>query len=62
MTTNDTMNFVMYAFQRVASAAAITSSVVAERRPSTDTRQKIVSLCCDVVLVLLKITLDANNE
>jgi len=56
------MNFVMYAFQRVASAAAITLGVVAERRPSMNTRQKIVSLCCEVVLVLLKITLDANNE
>jgi hypothetical protein len=56
------MNLVMYAFQRVASTAAITSGVVAERRPSMNTRQKIVSTCCDVVLVLLKITLDVNNE
>ena len=44
LTTNETMNFVMYAFQGVASAAAITSGVVTERRPSMNTRHKIVSL------------------
>jgi hypothetical protein len=44
LTSNETMNFVMYAFQGVASAATITSGVVAERRPSMNTRHKIVSL------------------
>jgi hypothetical protein len=44
LTTNETMNFVMYAFQGVARAAAIASGVVTERRPSMNTRHKIVSL------------------
>jgi hypothetical protein len=56
------MNLVVYAFQRVGSAAAIINGVVAERRPSMHTRQKIESLCYDVVLEALKLTLYETNE
>jgi hypothetical protein len=50
------MNLIVYGFQGVTRAAAITSGVVAERRPGMHTSQKIESTCSDVLLDRFEIT------
>jgi hypothetical protein len=62
LTTHETMNFVMYTFEGVARTTAIISRVVAECGPRVNTGQKIVSLRGDVVLELLKVTLNEMSE
>jgi hypothetical protein len=47
----------MYGFQRVTGTATITSSVVAESRPSMNTRQKVVCAGGDVTLNRFQFTL-----
>jgi len=50
VTTNTTMNLIMYTFQGVAGAATITNCVVAESRPCLHMQAKVVGTLGQVTL------------
>jgi hypothetical protein len=62
MTTDYTMNLVMYGFKRVTRAAAVARGVVAECGPGVNTGQKIVGTRGDVILDRLKFTFGKKNK
>ena len=62
MTINPTMNLIMYGFQGVTGASAISRRVVAETRPSMYTRQKVVGAIGEIILNRFQFTLVEKNE